>query len=273
MINSEAENTIENPPFLRQHAGKLEELTKEFVSRTFSKENIVGTTGKNVATWPLSIAADVFCIGMSVSTSFYSKIIQIGTSYPGGSPGADMGRDRSRKFFGITDESPVLQRVSHDATYWGLFTAVTSPIGYMIGYLISGHRIDVKEMLAASALQGVVSVINGFQMWWGNDISLYLAGMRQECNRKLPESVKNLKPRAKRGILALATATSLALCAADYGVAMYEHSKGRLHYNNEIIQTEQITSLPKNYQNTQIYFTEPIDSKEKIYRVSSKKKS
>ena len=188
------------------------------------------------------------------------------TSYTGGSSGADMGRDRSRKLFGVTDDSPTWQRVTHDSAYWGTFNFVTSFPGYIVGGL------GPKELVLASAFQGLVGIINGFQMWWGNDIALYLAGMKEKCNRKLPESIKKMAPRAKKSALALATATSLALCAGTYKIAEYEHSIGNLNYNNELFSTKtgQGEAAREYKESMPIYFTDSIKPEEDNYSARHK---
>jgi hypothetical protein len=142
--------------------------------------------------------------GMSEDVSLGGKYWASATTYCGLGSVYTRLNFRSRKLFGITDETPEWKTTVHDTAYTAAFNGVVTPIFYFA----SGER-DLKQLVMTSGLITAALTINGrFAMGaaeWARD----LTGL-EPCGRKsYPDLLRKRKPRTKKLIAAALLATAL----------------------------------------------------------------
>ena len=170
--------------------------------------HIVDTTGLSLASTPIYSALEVFVSGMSVATSFESRLKVLGLGYVGFATVYAKGRDLSKKIFKVDDSVSESKHKVHDSLYNLAFNlAFATPI-----YLSSGADFEqtVRGATSAAVLGLFSGVINGYSI----DMFRDCVGTKE--SHRVPNYIKKLGKTTKRFIAAGLIATSIATTAGIY---------------------------------------------------------
>lgn len=190
----------------------MENLMEEGSSKPEKfKRHLVDTTAGLTEVTPIFAGYEIFLAGMSNEVSINARILAAGMGYGGLGSVLSRGRDYSRRIFGISEKSPERLQAIHDTGYLVAFNLVISPIIYAL----SGET-DPWKIATGTALAMAIGGLNGPAIGYSIDAFRDLAGL-EECERKsYPEILRKRSSKVKKGIAALAIATSLGITAQMY---------------------------------------------------------
>lgn len=175
------------------------------------KHYVVDTTGLLLASTPVYAAMETFVSGMSVATSFESRLKVSMLAYSGLGIVYAKGRDLSRSLFGIKEETPEWKKIVHDSAY---NVAFNIPMATII-YRTSGANIEqtAKGVAGASVLGLFSGPLNGYSI----DTFRDFIGTK-ESERKMPKIIKNAERKTKRALAVASIIGMVATTAGIYGV-------------------------------------------------------
>lgn len=171
------------------------------------KNYLVDTTGLLLASTPIYAAMETLASGMSVTTSFESRLKASALAYCGLGFAYVKGRDLSKRMFNITKESPEKAHSIHDSAYNAAFNiACAIPI-----YLSSGADLEqaLKGAAGATALGLISGPINGYS------IDSFREFVGTKSVRRMPRLIENAGRKTKK---ALAIGMVAAMLAGTWGV-------------------------------------------------------
>ncbi len=185
-----------------------------------SKLFLVDTTSLLTESNPIYSAFEVGVAGMSDSTSIKARLLAVGISYLGMGRAFTKGRDLSRKFFDITQESKEKVQYIHDIGYTAAFNLAICPLMYYI----AGAR-DMKEIAIGTLTATSFSAVNGGFLGYSVDIGRDLTGL-EECTRQsYPKFIKKQKKSVKKMIAAGLVAASIGAMAGIYSLTPNENNQ------------------------------------------------
>ncbi|MBI2102326.1 L-alanine exporter AlaE [Candidatus Woesearchaeota archaeon] len=189
----------------------IKTVKEYFVHEYFSRRYISDCTAVAVVSTPAYALMEKAVAGMSDKVSLDSRLWAAGLGYVGLNSLISLGRDYSRRMFGITHDDQKFFRKNHDPIYFGAAVVASNPLFY----LAMGAR-DLKEIvvgtLAGAAVALAVGKPTGYVIDWFRDFF----GIKKA--ERLPRFMKNAGPQKKKLLAAGLIAASAALTGAIYTV-------------------------------------------------------
>jgi len=173
------------------------------------KLHVVDATALLVVSHPVYGAMETYIAGMDDEVSLISRLIITGISYLGFASLISRGRDFSRSFFGISDETKERFQVGHDMVYNAVFNLVANPLIY----LAAGSR-DVQEIAVGSLSGAAIGLTFGGLFGYSLDAYRDLFGLKS--TNRLPDLVAKQSSSRKKAIAFAGMAVSTALLALVY---------------------------------------------------------
>ncbi|MFH1500770.1 MAG: L-alanine exporter AlaE [archaeon] len=178
------------------------------------KKHLVDSTAMIVAAHPIAAPYEKFMAGMTNAVAIKSRLVVTGIGYLGMASVFTKGRDLSRKYFNITDESRAGVQALHDIGYNMAFNAVAMPPIYYV----SGAR-DWKEVAIGTGMTVGLSFFSGWVIGYTVDLYRDLLGIEE--SKRIPEVIRRQPARIKKGLAGLVTAASLGLLVGIYSLPSY----------------------------------------------------
>ncbi len=175
------------------------------------KHYLVDNTALLLGSTPIYTAMETLASGMSVATSFESRLKVAALAYMGLGTFYVKGRDLSKKILGFTEKTKGWKHVVHDSIYnlaWNI------PFSIVI-YQTSGADLEqtVKGVAGASILSFVSGPINGHSIDAFRDFTGTIPSPR-----KMPKIIKNSKKSVKKLLAAGMVAGSLISTLGIYAI-------------------------------------------------------
>jgi hypothetical protein len=197
---------------------------------TALKYYIVDTTALLTTSTPIYAAMETFGSGMSSDTSLEARLKVVQLSYMGLAVVYTKLRDLSKYVFNINDSSAEKVHKIHDSLYTTVFNiGISVPV-----YLSSGANWKQTLIGTGSALVlsfFITGPINGY------GVDAYRDFWNLEKSNRLPEKIRQLTPRCKKGIAAALIGASVGLTSIVYEVKdLIDESKEK-KVKSELIYT------------------------------------
>lgn len=107
-----------------------------------------------------------------------------------------------------------------DRAYETTYQFITTPFVYTISNIIKGAVFNTKILIEIGLATGIQTIaghkVLGVPRGYFIDLFRDLSGIQESA--RIPEKIKNLKPRYKKGLIALLTASSLAITCGIYSL-------------------------------------------------------
>lgn len=182
------------------------------------KYHVVDSTSMLAESHPVFSAFEVGIAKMSDTTSINARLLATGIAYAGMGYLFGKGRDLSRKFFKITDQTKEKIQHIHDIAYTAAFNLAIAPPMYAVSQILAKEDIDLRKIVIGSATATVFGAVNGSPMGYAVDVFRDLSGIK-ECNRpSYPNFLKRQSSKIKKGILTGLIAASIGAMGLIYSL-------------------------------------------------------
>jgi len=197
-------------------------------------KHVVDTTALNTTANPLLGSLEVTLFQMTDDNSLDARLFATKWGYLGLAAAFSKGRDVSKNYFNITDESNERDKKAHDAKYAIAFNTVFAPIMYWGEPDIGKFAAGVGTVMALSPFLGMVG---GYSI----DVFRDLTGL--ENSERVPNLIQKQRPSIKKGLAAFVTAASVAIMVGIY--AWTPSNFGDTDYVEEpsVVQTEYVQNI------------------------------
>jgi len=173
------------------------------------KYHLVDTTAILSSTNPVFSAMEIGVSRMPDQVSIDSRLVVAGLSYAGLGFAYSRGRDLSRKFFHINNQTNEKVQTFHDSAYTFTFNLTMIPI-----YLSQGA--DLKQAIIGGVSGAILGIGLGPVMGYSIDTARDLTGL-QNCERvTYPDSIRRQRPVLKKSLATLLAAGSIAAMVGIY---------------------------------------------------------
>ncbi len=200
------------------------------------KKYFIDCTAMATEANPIFASFEVGLAGMSNETSRHARYLGTGLSFLGLSYVYAKGRDKSKEFFNVNENSSKKVRFWFDIGYGTAFNLAWSPIFYA-----ACGVPDAKQFGWGIFWATVLGAVNGFPIGYSIDSFRDLTSIK-ECNRKTyPKIIKNRHPHIKKGIAVGLVAASIGAMGLIYNANSYYHNK----VNNNVSVSENLEGKVK----------------------------
>ena len=177
---------------------------------------LVENTGIIAEITPFFAVYETFGLDMNTAVSQHARLFGGGIIYLGLGSLFQKGRENSENYFHIGERSSWARPV-HDVVYNAAFTAVVSPLTY----LVAGET-DMHKIFWGTVGGAVLGTINGAPVGYAIDVFQDLGGIKN-CERpSYPTFLRETSPSVKK---AFALGLLLASAALTWGIyAFHEHA-------------------------------------------------
>jgi hypothetical protein len=198
-------------------------------------KHVVDTTALNTTANPLLGALEVTLFQMTDDNSLDARLFATKMGYLGMGSVFSWGRDISRNYFNVVDESSEKTKKPHDAGYAIAFNSVFAPAMYWGEPDTAKFAVGVGTVMALSSFLGMVG---GYSI----DVFRDLTGLWE--SQRVPDLIRHQKPNAKKGLAGFLAAASVALVAGIYG--MTPSAFGEKDYSDNLPEVTQNISYERS---------------------------
>lgn len=181
------------------------------------KEHFIDCTAMITASQPFYVALEkiigacnedyIIPLNKSLQARFWTAAV----AYGGMAWVYSKGRKLSRKVFHITEKSKERIQGVHDGLYTMAFSGLTIGLVYLLS-----QETDTDKLALISGITAASAIPRGFVIGYFIDTFKDLFNFKK-CERpSYPQRIRNLSPRAKKGVLAATIAASLTLIGGMY---------------------------------------------------------
>lgn len=170
-------------------------------------QHMIDTSSILVCSNPIMSFVENVVIGMPDEVSIKARGIASLVAFLGAGSLFSRGRDASRKAFNVGQASSERKQLLHDLCYQMGFTAFNLALYRFCG-------AETHEMIEGAAFAIGISAVKGPIKGYAIDSFRDLAGIEESS--RLPISIKSLSPKVKKGIIAAAIVSSIALMGIIY---------------------------------------------------------
>ncbi len=176
------------------------------------KQHVVDSTALLAISTPAFSFIETTISGMSNTVSLRARVIAAALAYGGVGSLITLGRDLSRRYLDVTDQTNERTQQLHDMIYLGVFNLLSSPALY----LLSGSR-DLKEITLGTITATVFGAAGGGAIGYAIDTYRDLTGIQEST--RLPRMIQQQPPAVKKTLAALVTAAAISASAGIYAWA------------------------------------------------------
>jgi hypothetical protein len=188
----------------------------------WAKYHLIDSTALVVATNPIFCALES-TVGrtlgdMTDDVSISARAVATATVFGGVGTAFARGRDLSKRFFKITDETREIIHTVHDTLYPVAFNMVISPPMYALSQYLAEGEITPRAVATGTGIAMGLAPFIGYPAGYAIDTFRDMFGL-EECKRKYyPDLIRRQKGSIKKGLAALLTASSIATMAGIYAL-------------------------------------------------------
>lgn len=208
--------------------------------KDIAKCHIVDSTAMLAVSSPIFCAFETMIAKMTNEVSLNTRMYITGLTYAGLGLLLGKGRDISRKYFGIKNDTKERFQQIHDSLY---LAATNIPLSVSL-YALAGET-DLKKIAIGTGSSVVFGAVMGPLIGYSIDIYRDLTGIRKYERRFYPEIIRNLRPNLKKALAVALTAASVSSIALVYSLNPYDK---KVHHEN----SKSVPAINSNFSNDSI---------------------
>ena len=180
------------------------------------KKHLVDSTAILAVSHPVVTGLQTLLAGVSNATSIGNRLLTTALTYGGLGRAYSYGRDKSKKWLKINENSPEWAHAAHGMIYNSLFNAVITPPLLIVPELISSSNPDWGAIGYATALQVGYGAISGAPIEYSIETARHLTGIEE--SKRITKLIGKKSIGLRKGLAALVLAGSLATTAGIYAI-------------------------------------------------------